>query len=176
MVYSSSHVIQGNAAEALKQDSTKWLEFKITSDSTTMVGRTSVPLSEPIPDKPMQLSTFLSKLEAAGVCFSIKGHKVEKGSSANQSRKTHWKFESIETTILQVGQRGKKPDGTEATLTLDTMGVALNVAAFKSTQPLVALYPRLNYYLEANDSPRLFHLVPEEACPGREGEIDQDSG
>lgn len=146
------HFKQGNAAEALKQDSTNWLEFKITSDSTTVLGRTSVPLSKPIPDKPMQLSTFLSKLEAAGhVRFSIKGHKVEKVPSANQSRKTHWKFESIETTILQVGQRGKKPNGTEATLTLDTMGVALNVAALKSTQPLVALYPRLNYNLEANE-------------------------
>ena len=74
----------------------------------------------------MQLSTFLSKLEAAGhVRFTVKGHKVEKVASANQSRKTHWMFEQIETTILQIGQRGKKPNGTNAALTLDTMGVVL---------------------------------------------------
>ena len=31
------------------------------------------------------------------------------------------------------------------------MGVALKVAALKRTQPLVALYPRVNYNVEANE-------------------------
>ena len=48
------------------------------------------------------------------------------------------------------GRRGNKPDGTEATLTLDTMGVALIGAALKCRQPLVALYPRVNYNGEAS--------------------------
>ena len=70
------------------------------------MGRTSVALSKPIPDKPMQLSTFLSKLEAADhVRVNMKGHKVEKVYSANQRGKTNWKLESTETTIRQVGQR-----------------------------------------------------------------------
>ena len=164
---------QGNAAEAIKQDATNWLEFKITSDSTTVLGRTSVPLSKPIPDKPMQLTTFLSKLEAAGhVRFTIKGHKVEKVPSANQSRKTHWKFESSETTILQLGQRGKKSDGTDAKLTLDTMGVALSVPSLKSTQPLVAVYPRLNYNLEANEiRPGYFSLYLKKPVQVEKGKL-----
>ena len=50
------HFRQGIVAEALKQNSTtNWLSFKLTSDSTTAMGRTSVPLSKPIPDKPTQL-------------------------------------------------------------------------------------------------------------------------
>ena len=92
----------------------------------------------------MQLSNLLSKLEAAchvRFFFNKKCDKVEKVPSSSQSRKTQWKFESIETTILQVGQRGNKPNGTKATLTLATMGVALNVAALKSTQHFGCFVP-----------------------------------
>ena len=44
-------------------------------------------------------------------------------------------------------------------MTFDTMGVSLYVAALDSTQPVVALYPRVNFNVEANEiRPSYFSL------------------
>ena len=75
-----------------------------------------------------------------------------------------------------MGQRGKKPNGTEATLTLNTMGVALNAATLKSTQPLVTLYPRVNFNVEVNEiPPGYFSLYLKKPVQVEQGEMDQDS-
>ena len=69
----------GNAADATKQDSSNWLDFNLQSDTVTIIGRTSAPLTTPIPETPMQLRTFLSKLEACGkVRVKIISHTVTK--------------------------------------------------------------------------------------------------
>ena len=67
-------------------------------------------------------------------------------------------------------------NGTEATLTLDTTGLALNVAAFKSAQPLVALDPRVNYNVGANElRPGCFSLYLKTHVQAENVEIEQAS-
>ena len=67
-----------------------------------------------------------------------------------RAEKTQWKFESIETTSLQAGQRGRKPNGTKAILALDTMGMALRVAALSTEIAAVTELRPLGNVVAAN--------------------------
>ena len=57
-------------------------------------------------------------------------------------------------------------------MTLDTMGLALNVAALKSTQQLVALYLCVNYNVEANEiRPGYFSLYLKKRVQVEKGKL-----